>query len=747
MPPVAPGNVPTREFPFRIVAKAGEGSMGTVFKAIEPSLEREVAIKVLRTDAWANFTGNELHEAYLRFVQEARSAAAIKHPGAVTVYRIGELGQTPYIVMEWLDGETLAQRLARQGTLPIPEAVDVALQVLDVLQAAHEVGVVHRDIKPSNLMLLKNGRVKVADFGIAQFRQAKLIETQIGVVLGTPFYAAPEQLRGESVDPRCDVYAVAVVLFEMLAGDKPFSGKTFEEFVARALSEPPRPLRSLRPEVPLELEAVVMRGLAREREKRWPSARAMASALRAANVPAPEGADPFALDPLEAGSTIRVARQATYPVVHTVRGGVANAVCQFVRSWPSRELGEQAVEPLLAKLLDSPLHAPPFSDGVDFGGTLVLIREGAAVATFAGDGRGTAPSLPHRASARLYTLPPEFPPAVVEHLAALARGLEKRHLELDVPILDPPALEHHFREHHFTGGLALHAGSDRVVALYVGGQPVLALALGTWEGVPVESTWPRWVQGAGVRVETLALEAPPLALTYTLRWRGVEVSCRREQTSTGTLSASSPTTRRLQRLATRAAGGGAQVFIEPKDPGSVNHQELLADPAVVFLRWLLERAPDAFTSGTLRTRWKYLAEWIPSIRTATLHHHPDLPAAHLDELFDVVTYDESGKLLHLVAIREHVDAREFSTILERAVAVKEKRLERGDVGALVVVAPAFSAPAIEAYLRAIESKSRGLARLQETLTGYAGFVRIGHNRGFHVLLVERKDNGFEPMLE
>jgi serine/threonine-protein kinase len=143
--------MPTPDFPYRILAKIGEGSMGTVYQAVEPTLNRRVAIKVPFTQAAEAFWApSERHEAHLRFLQEARSAAAIQHPGAVTIHRVGQVADVPYIAMEWLAGEPLAGRLGREGRLPVDAAVGLALQVLDTLQSAHEAGITHRDIKPAN---------------------------------------------------------------------------------------------------------------------------------------------------------------------------------------------------------------------------------------------------------------------------------------------------------------------------------------------------------------------------------------------------------------------------------------------------------------------------------------------------------------------------------------------------------------------------------------------------------------------
>src|SRR5436309_3218106 len=222
-----PPQSPTPTFPYQVEARIGEGAMGIVYRALEPSLERRVAIKSLHAQMLAGEEPETAREYRLRFLQEARAAAALSHPGAATIYRIGEEEGTPYIAMEWLEGKTLERLIQDEGKLAPERAVRLMIDLLGTLDAAHRNGVVHRDVKPANLVLLPDGRLKVTDFGIARLRGSDLVKTQAGFVLATPRFASPEQLRGEDVDGRSDLFSTGILLFHLLTGRFPFSGTDF----------------------------------------------------------------------------------------------------------------------------------------------------------------------------------------------------------------------------------------------------------------------------------------------------------------------------------------------------------------------------------------------------------------------------------------------------------------------------------------------------------------------------------------
>jgi serine/threonine-protein kinase len=260
---------------FRIVRRIGQGGMGVVYLAVDVALGREVAVKFIRGGQTRNET---------RFQREARAAAALDHPNVGTVYETGEHGGQRYLAMAYYDGETLAGRLARlpDRRLPPAEAAAVAGQLAAALAAAHGAGIVHRDLKPENVMILADGRLKLLDFGLARWRDSPGI-TEQGVAVGTASYMAPEQLRGEAAGPGVDLWALGVVLYEVLAGRKPFGGER-QGMIHSILFEDPPPLSSALPDLPPALERIVSRCLAKSPGDRYSGAGEILAELAAAGL-------------------------------------------------------------------------------------------------------------------------------------------------------------------------------------------------------------------------------------------------------------------------------------------------------------------------------------------------------------------------------------------------------------------------------------------------------------------------------
>jgi serine/threonine protein kinase/WD40 repeat protein len=262
--------------PYRIVSLLGEGGMGEVYRAKDTRLGRDVAVKVLTALTLSD------QERILRFEQEARATGMLNHPNLLTIYDVGNENGTAYIVSELLEGETLRERLER-GPLAPRRAVDAALQVANGLAAAHEKGVIHRDLKPDNIFLTRDGRAKILDFGIAKlsaksddggmFGQAA---TEPGMVLGTVGYMSPEQVRGEKVDTRSDIFAFGAILYEMLTGVRAFKRSSAIETLGAILKEDPPDLAESLPNVPPALERLSRRCLEKDRDLRFQSARDLA---------------------------------------------------------------------------------------------------------------------------------------------------------------------------------------------------------------------------------------------------------------------------------------------------------------------------------------------------------------------------------------------------------------------------------------------------------------------------------------
>ena len=269
--------------PYEIVAPLGVGGMGEVYRARDPRLERAVAIKILLSAHGASPTQLE------RFQREAQSLARISHPHICTLHDVGQHDGVAFLVMELLEGETLAERLER-GAIPLDQALVIAAQIAEALNALHKKDIVHRDLKPSNVMLTASG-AKLLDFGLAKLRHSEyddparqptksLTLTDHGSVLGTLPYMAPEQIEGHGVDPRTDIFSFGTVLYEMIAGRRPFVGDTRASVIAAIVGVEPPSLTSMQPGVPRALERLVGRCLAKDPELRWQTARDLATELR-----------------------------------------------------------------------------------------------------------------------------------------------------------------------------------------------------------------------------------------------------------------------------------------------------------------------------------------------------------------------------------------------------------------------------------------------------------------------------------
>ena len=291
---------PERLGRYEIVKRVGRGGMGTVYLARDPRLNRTVALKVL-----ADFSTSEVHE---RFVREARATAALRHQHIVTVYDIGEDEGSPFIAMEYVEGETLSAFIGRKPTVPADRKLQIATELCAGLLYAHRAGIIHRDVKPGNIMLGEDGAVKILDFGLARWvvDANSLGLTQTGTLMGSPHYMSPEQISGQPVDQRSDIFAVGAVFYELLTYQKAFPGDSMATVLHRILSADPEPVRVICPDLEPELEAIISTALQKAPENRYPTLQEMlqdlgrvvrlrlgASDDHAVSQPADESAEPI----------------------------------------------------------------------------------------------------------------------------------------------------------------------------------------------------------------------------------------------------------------------------------------------------------------------------------------------------------------------------------------------------------------------------------------------------------------------
>ncbi len=260
------------------MARLGAGAFGEVFRAHDALLGRDVAVKRIRLDAFAEPA--QLEEVKQRFVREAQVAAKLRHPNIVTVHDIVSTGATSLIVMELVEGETLQARLRARGRLDLRETIRLLEQVASALDRAHANQVVHRDVKPANIMIDPSGQAKVMDFGIAKLETAANL-TSTGLIMGTPNYMSPEQARGQKVDGRSDLFSLGCVLYECLTGTKPFRAESVSGILVKILTEEPPPVDFLAAGLPSGVGAVLSRAMAKEPAARYASGAEMIEALRA----------------------------------------------------------------------------------------------------------------------------------------------------------------------------------------------------------------------------------------------------------------------------------------------------------------------------------------------------------------------------------------------------------------------------------------------------------------------------------
>jgi len=261
---------------YQVQSRLGRGGMATVYRAHDPSIGRDVAVKFLHASLC------EDEDCRMRFLREARAAGGLSHPNIVVVHDVGEIERRPYMAMELIDGSPLSDKLEKTRSLPVREVVIIGLQLARALEYAHARGIVHRDIKPGNIMILADGQtIKVADFGIAHMDDGNTEQrTMVGAVMGTPQYMSPEQTRGDKVDGRSDLFSAGIVLYQLLAGERPFRGESLVAVATKIATEDPPPLNQKRPEVPASLRRVIDRCLAKKPEQRYQTGKEVAEALQ-----------------------------------------------------------------------------------------------------------------------------------------------------------------------------------------------------------------------------------------------------------------------------------------------------------------------------------------------------------------------------------------------------------------------------------------------------------------------------------
>ena len=260
---------------YEVLDEIGQGAMGVVYKARDPLIDRVVAIKTINL----SMAMDEKEEYEGRFYQEAKAAGRLNHPNIVTIYDVGKSGNVAYIAMEFLEGRELRDIMNDGALLPVDQVLHTVAQVAQGLAYAHEHDIVHRDVKPSNIMVIRDGHVKITDFGIARMASSS-VRTQTGMVLGSPKYMSPEQVMGKAIDQRSDIFSLGVMLYEMLTGQAPFNGENVNAIMYQTLNAIPPPPNMVNPAIPEMVNFIVAKALAKGMEDRYQNAKDFAVDLR-----------------------------------------------------------------------------------------------------------------------------------------------------------------------------------------------------------------------------------------------------------------------------------------------------------------------------------------------------------------------------------------------------------------------------------------------------------------------------------
>jgi serine/threonine-protein kinase len=371
---------------YRIERLLGSGAMGEVYLADDPQIGRRVALKTLRI---LGIRPEELPERRQRLLREARTAGRLIHPHVVTLFDAGEDGGFIYLAFEYVPGSDLSVRLGSGPPLTLGEALRLARETCAGLDHAHKSGIVHRDIKPSNLLVDAEGRLKISDFGIAKMSGQATELTVTGSVMGSPHYLSPEQIRGEELDGRSDLFSFGVVLYEMLARRRPFGGETLSTLIYQVLQADPPPLQGLRPDLPPRLHTVVARLLAKDREERFASAAAVSEELAAvaAGLPAAALAAPAGGTETIEGATRLLESRGAAPPLSPATGrapGSGGSLAPAPMPVPATAEGWAAGPP--------PPPPPGAPAGAGFGPPVTLAAAGAVSPATAPAGPATAPA-------------------------------------------------------------------------------------------------------------------------------------------------------------------------------------------------------------------------------------------------------------------------------------------------------------------------------------------------------------------
>lgn len=730
--PQFPPLQPTPGFPYRIVGPAGQGAMGAVYRAEEPELERPVAIKVIRPAFLRELSRDAARSVRRRFLQEARAAAKLSHPSVVTIYRVGTERGWPYIAMEWLDALSVEDWLRTRGTLSATLVVKLALAVLDALDSAHEQGIIHRDIKPGNIMISADEKIKIVDFGIARMRDSNLARTMPGQVLGTPWYAAPEQLASEPLDRRADLYGLSAVLYEALVGEAPYSQDSLIKLLHAHQNSDVVPVHQRVAQVPRALSDIISRGLQKDPDHRFPNARAMAQAIIALQ-------DTGAAAMSGSGS-MRASRrtQIILPDVTMERLGEFRTpamVIDYARTWTERHVGAIGRDDLIREISDRPLHADPFCGAVEASGIWLLVAQGLIHTAFDPEGQvlgdAAIESLPAICDATLYSAPRSLAPGTISLLAAALQPGPVEQGPLDSMVSDLVELQDRLQRDDFDGLMRLSTDEAQGWVFFRQGQRILDIFGGDWEGADDGQRWEEWIDvvSATATVERRKPRFP--AVTFRQQLQGLRLIVERPDP----LASSSVREDAVTEAQAIALVPSRQSREELSRGKSTIGHLVRSDPAWRLARYAVGALPLQFEQHGRDDRWRRLLASFPEIDSVILHD--TLAVGDGDKAtFDAVTCDGQGRRRHLLDQIALGSADAVEAFVKRVMAVKCAGKKGAHIDGAVLMAPRFDDDALQRWMALQDEASGGIFRSAIDSWTHQEGIFYCDGGPLHILLVE-----------
>lgn len=753
---------------YVIDKEVGRGGMGVVYLAHDRRLERPVAIKVLQM---AGQSGDGLaHEIIERFQREAKVVARMSHPNLIAIYDVGQVNQFYYMIQEFAEGKALSDLVHDNKHLPPALVASIGQQICLALNVAHEQGIIHRDIKPANIMLSSKGIAKLTDFGIAQLNQSESGKlTQAGSMMGSFLYASPEQLQdASSVDQRTDIYSLGVTLYELLTGKSPYTSDQLSQIILEIMNPTilPASMRELHPEIPAALEAIVMKAMQKDRNRRYQNTLEMSDALGALLQGASNQPQKFQIAFAEGGENARTGENTSIRKTRIDQSLISQLrqmpqwLISAVSSWKPEALTQLNLKQVLQKLMEQNLFGQALS------GCLIIDQRyylllcggqfvGAVDTSELTLGEAVFDALPETAQRIELRVAPEdddLAPLLMANILHEQGEVVQSNLDSSLMDLQPLIESFSSEEEPFSGYMVCHTqdnifyyGYDQGRLLFASQARESALESATWlklsslalsQGIILNAYWPR-AEVIGPSAKNL-LAGASLAVGYfddnkTTLQKLIDVG--KEELPIHLIRES----KENLQLVFRSEG---RQELKLKQRSFPLAQQLDDSIARRFAEWMLREYFYLLNSSGNATALKYIYSWIPAVQE--FRFGESLPGEDgVDRSFSLAVHgliasEGYQKLLFLVRVGKG-SPEAVSGFIDDVTQVKKKLIKTGDIGgAMYVSEGAFDTETLKLfYERTVEprKKSFGLGALDK-LTKYKGFVRIGMNRGFHLNLIE-----------